>query len=80
MPVTEKRKPYRTGESSTGVILPKDWVDFFGINPSKSELEFIIDTPVVIFPPNLDKQMKIDALYKIIKMIELTPEPPKQSK
>jgi hypothetical protein len=74
MPVVEKRKPFKIGEVSTAVILPKQWTDFFKIDPDKSdELELIVDTPVVIFPPKLNKKQKVEALEKIAKMVELTP-------
>jgi bifunctional DNA-binding transcriptional regulator/antitoxin component of YhaV-PrlF toxin-antitoxin module len=78
MPVIERRKLGIGGPKSFQVTVPKSWVEFFRLKPGQ-EVELVVDTPVVVFPPNLGKREKIDALQKICKLIELLPEPPEES-
>lgn len=73
MPVTERRKVTHT---VTGELLrlPKGWTEMFG-NPD--EVELVIDTPVVIFaPPVKSNKQRVDALKKIINILESVPELP----
>ncbi|TDA32076.1 MAG: hypothetical protein DSO04_02910 [Hadesarchaea archaeon] len=75
MPLIEKRKLGIGGPNSYQVTVPKGWVKFFKLKPGE-EVELVVDTPVVVFPPNLGRKEKIEALQKICKLIELLPEPP----
>jgi phosphate uptake regulator len=76
MPVLERRKLTKTGKESYIICLPKDWVRFFGLKGGE-ELDMIADMPVVVFPPQVSsKEQRIDALKKIITLIEATPERP----
>ncbi|MBA7593086.1 hypothetical protein ES703_00002 [subsurface metagenome] len=73
MPVTERRKVTHT---PTGEILhlPKGWTDMFG---TPDEVDLVIDTPVVVFaPPVKSNKQRIDALKKIIQILEAVPEIP----
>lgn len=74
MPVTERRRVSRTKTGDSILRLPKGWTRMFG-NPE--EVELIIDTPVVAFPPVVKSNAdRVDALKKIIRIIEASPESP----
>jgi hypothetical protein len=73
MPVTERRKVTHT---VTGEIirLPKGWTEMFG---TPDEVELVIDTPVIVFAPTVkSNKQRIDALKKIIQILEAVPELP----
>jgi hypothetical protein len=73
MPVIERR---RVTHAATGdlVRLPKGWSRMFG---DPDEVELVIDTPVVIFSPNVkSNKQRIEALEKIIQILKAVPELP----
>jgi phosphate uptake regulator len=75
MPVLERRRLTKTVKGSYIICPPKDWVRFFNLKGGE-ELDMIADMPVVVFPPQVSsKEQRIDALKKIITLIEATPEP-----
>ncbi len=74
MPITERRKISRTKLGDSILRLPKGWARMFGY---PEEVELIIDTPVVAFPPSVKSNAdRVDALKKIIRIIEASPESP----
>jgi len=76
MPTLQTRKLTKTGKGSFNICAPKDWAKFFQLVGGE-ELEIIADMPVVAFPPQVKtKEDRIDALRKIITLIEITPERP----
>jgi hypothetical protein len=76
MPIIERRKLSKEGKSSHKLIVPKGWTDYFRIE-GNVDVDVLADTPVVIFPPSVDKkEERIDALRKIIGHLEGLPERP----
>ncbi len=55
---------------------PKDWAEFFAMKGGE-ELDTIADAPWIVFPPQVfTKEQRMEALKKIIMLIEATPERP----
>lgn len=76
MPVLERRKVHKTKAGTYRLNAPKDWGDFFNIQ-DKEALDTIADAPWVVFPQQVKtKKDRIEALRKIITLIEATPERP----
>ncbi|MBW2560721.1 MAG: hypothetical protein JRE40_07695 [Deltaproteobacteria bacterium] len=76
MPVLERRKLSKVGKDSFMMRLPRDWARFFELRGGE-ELDTVADMPVVVFPPQIEsKAQRIEALKKIITLIEATPEKP----
>lgn len=49
MPHKEKRKIIKVGETSFGVILPKSWLRYYGLN-EKDHVEVISNSKIIIEP------------------------------
>ena len=76
MPVLERRKLSKVGVDSFLMRVPRDWVRFFEMRGGE-ELDTIADLPFIAFPPQIkSKEERIEALKKIIALIEATPEFP----
>ena len=76
MPVIESRKITK-GPAGDGVMrLPIEWMRFFKIEGGTT-VDVVADTPVVVFPPHVEKKKdRIEALQKIIQLIDAVPERP----
>lgn len=77
MPVLETKKIVRAGKQGAVVYLPKGWLDFFNIDPKDLpvKVETVTDLPFVVFPPSVAERLsQIEALKKIITLLEATPD------
>ena len=53
MPIKVKRGPFKVGEYSLAVILPKPWVDYYNLKPGDT-VEIIANNDVII---RIDKEL-----------------------
>lgn len=77
MPVLETKKIVRAGEKGAVVYIPKGWLDFFNlkIEDLPVKVETVTDLPFIVFPPAVtDRQAQIEAMKKIILLLEATPD------
>jgi len=77
MPVVERRRVSYTQKNQQGdgiLHLPRGWLAMFG---KPRDVDIVVDTPVVAFPPQVStKRERIEALKKIIQILEAVPEAP----
>lgn len=77
MPVLEVKKIVRAGKSGAVVYLPKGWLDFFNLKAEDFpiKVETVTDLPFIVFPPTVtERQAQIEAMKKIINLLEATPD------
>ncbi|MBA7503786.1 hypothetical protein ES706_02407 [subsurface metagenome] len=77
MPVLVTKKIVRAGKKGAVVYIPKGWLDFFNLQLDDLPLkvETVTDLPFIVFPPTVtDRQAQIEAMKKIIILLEATPD------
>jgi bifunctional DNA-binding transcriptional regulator/antitoxin component of YhaV-PrlF toxin-antitoxin module len=69
MPLLFKRKAIGIGNGGIAITLPAGWVRFAGIKP-RDELDIMVDGAIIIFPPFIGDDKRIEILEEIITFLK----------
>ena len=66
MAFKQVRKITRYGKSSQGIVLPKEWLDYYGLGPG-DEIVILANDALVIVPKHLEQEARLLLERKVAK-------------